>query len=1134
MHDAGSSHEADRANTTRRRVGRVTLWILGIAAACLVVITLIGPPVLKPMVEARLSDALQRKVSLESLRVNPFGPSVTVTGFVVQDRREGGKVFTFDRLYVNAGWKSLTALAPVVDEVRLVRPYLKVIRYPGRGYNVQDLLDRAVAALTNNGPTPRFSVSNLQVLNGRIELDDRATGDAHEIAELQLGLPYLSSMDADVGVAMVPVLSARVNGALVFMTGETLPFQESKPTTVNVNLNGFDLGRLVDYLPLELQARVESALLDTRLSVTFQQHVDARPTIKASGTVAVTQLNVKDLQGRPLVVCPQLLAEISEVDVLGRSMDFNRVAIAGPEVHLRRQPTGEVNLARVGRVAVKGDEFQRRARMETGKAAVAVKFGSFVVSGGRLRFTDETTDPVYEGQINDVQIEMKDFDNTREDRANPIRVRARTEAGETFNLDVAVTADPRAIEGRMEIEGLRLKRFQPYVNVASNLEVDDGRFDIGFDFQWGSDLEYKQQELSISKLGVMLEGFRARLRGEQDPLFRVAAVEIVGASGELGPRALDLGTVTASKAAISLRREKDGTLNLARIIRRSKHPASVSDAVSGVAKVPAHDTPWRVDLASFSLENASVSLQDLAKSKPIKLNIAPLQVKVQHLSTADGKRGSVEAQATLGGQGALSLSGPLSLNPLAGTVRIDARAIDATLAQPYIDERVGFTLTSAAVSAKGGLGFGLDDNGAMQVSYKGNVRVGKFASVAKADGSSLARWKALTADSINFNLDPFRLWLGEVAIRDFYGRIVFSSDRRFNVQDLVKPSAVGEKTKSTARKPDEPARDIRLDSVKLSGGTIDFSDDSVEPRFRAELREIEGSVTAKFPGKVAEFVLQAKGQRAAGMNIAGQANLFAPSAFLELRGTVKDVELPPLSAYAKKFVGYEIERGKLSLNVDYKIDNRRLEANNNIILTHLRLGGKVESEDAVDAPFPAAVAILKNRKGRVDIDVPIAGSLDDPEFDISDAVFQAFGRVITKVAAAPFAFFAAFVGSGEELSYIEFSAGSAALDEQDLAKLRELAVALKERPGVNIDIMGRVDPIADGAALEQSRRGILRKRVKEKDLRKLAEARAEAARAWLVDQAELPPGRVFLVAPKLTAEGIDDRGKAARVEFRVK
>jgi hypothetical protein len=288
------------------------------------------------------------------------------------------------------------------------------------------------------------------------------------------------------------------------------------------------------------------------------------------------------------------------------------------------------------------------------------------------------------------------------------------------------------------------------------------------------------------------------------------------------------------------------------------------------------------------------------------------------------------------------------------------------------------------------------------------------------------------------------------------------------------------------------------------------------------------------------------------------------------------------------------------MDVKYRIENRKLTANNNIYLDQLTLGERVESPTATTLPVTLAVALLKDRNGVIDINLPISGSLDDPQFSLGGIIVKVIVNLIVKAVTAPFALIGSLFGGGEELSYLEFAPGLATLGGGEAAKLRNLAKALIERPGLRLDVSGRADPAADREGLKRAaidrkvraqkfndlrRQGdapasadaitvepseyekYLRRAygeekfakprnliglakdlpvaemedlmlantpVTEDDLRLLANARAQAAKEWLVDQGKVPAERVFIVTPRLTAEGIKDKGKPTRADFALK
>jgi hypothetical protein len=168
-------------------------------------------------------------------------------------------------------------------------------------------------------------------------------------------------------------------------------------------------------------------------------------------------------------------------------------------------------------------------------------------------------------------------------------------------------------------------------------------------------------------------------------------------------------------------------------------------------------------------------------------------------------------------------------------------------------------------------------------------------------------------------------------------------------------------------------------------------------------------------------------------------------------------------------VGYAIQRGKLSVDLRYQIKNRTLQATNKVLLNQLTFGKPSHSPDALKLPVLLAVALLKDSSGNIDINLPISGSLDDPQFSIGGIVVRVITNTLIKVVSSPFKLLAsAFGGGGEDLSYIEFAPGSATLDDKAKTSIATLAKALADRPALKMDIIGRADPKSDVAGLRQA------------------------------------------------------------------
>lgn len=1171
MHAPFSPLAARFSVLAKSRSARGIGWTL---VGVLVVFAAIGflalPPILKSKLEETLSQVLHREVTVEAVRVNPFAPSVTVRGLSVRDRTADGAFVRFDELYANAAWTSIFYLAPVVDEITLVKPQLRLVRNADRSYNFQDLLDEFTARPKSDAPMPKFALFNIRIVDGRVDFDDRLEGEKHEVSDLRVGVPFLSSLPADAEIKVAPELSMMVNGALLGLTGDALPFEGTRAATLDLDVHGVNLTRLTDYLPFQPRAKLADAVLDARLTILFEQPREGAPVVKLRGFTAVRRLSLLDLEDRPVLGWKRLGIEINEVEPLKPRIDLKTVELEGGDIHVRRDRSGALNFMRLGPAAAAA------ARAEPQAEALSLKIDRIAAKLDRLRITDETTTPAFDTVLVG-ELDVSGFD-LQEGKRSDWKLSMRTDAGEAIKLAAGATAVPPAADGRLEVAGIVIKRYQPYIDQAADLRIDDGKLDLGLAFKW------EKNDLALADVAAALESLRARLPDEKEPLVRVGSLEMKGARAETGAQTASLGEIAIGDMTVRLRRSEDGVLNVARIVKadrsqRSEQPGQL----------------WRIDLPGATLKRGAVTFEDLALGEPAAtLAIAPLELKVEKLSTAKGASGSINVRATIDKKGTLAASGPLTLDPLAARLNVVARTIGLLPAQRYIDDKVHFAVTSGNVSAKGAASFELAPGGALNAGYRGSLEVADFASIDKRSTHDLLKWKALSLEAIDFGLEPLKVSIEGIALSDYYARIIVTPEGTLNLQELVRQSEAPREP--TAAPPSgAPAPNLRIGKIVAREGNVNFSDLFIRPNFSANLTGFGGSVTEMTPEKAGDVELRGRIDNAAPVEIAGRVNPLGKDLLLDMKAAARDIELAPLSAYSVKYAGYGIQRGKLSVALNYHIENRKLSAENRIYLDQLTFGERVESPTATQLPVTLAVALLKDRNGVIDVNLPISGSLDDPQFSVGGILFQVIGNLVVKAVTSPFALLGSLVGSGEELSFVEFAPGSAALAAGERHKLGNLAKALTERPNLRLEVTGRAAAEPDEPALKRAaldakvraqkfnelrragtapasveavsveaaeyerflRRAYGAEKIPDKprnflgiakeipvpemeslmlahakigadDLQRLANGRAQAAKEWLMTEGKVPAERLFINAPVLAAP---QKGKPTRVDF---
>jgi hypothetical protein len=348
----------------------------------------------------------------------------------------------------------------------------------------------------------------------------------------------------------------------------------------------------------------------------------------------------------------------------------------------------------------------------------------------------------------------------------------------------------------------------------------------------------------------------------------------------------------------------------------------------------------------------------------------------------------------------------------------------------------------------------------------------------KVKAEDFLRWESLALNEIDAGYNPLYFRAKKVALTDFYVRLVLHPDGSLNLQDILvrgngTPGAPAEPARAAEPSP-RPAEgagtEIRIEEVTVQAGRVNFTDGSVKPVYSANLLEIGGRVSglSSARGALADVDLRGKLENYAPLEITGKTHPLGGDLFVDLRARFRDMDLSPVTPYSGKYIGYTIQKGKLSFDVKYLIERRKLDSQNLISLDQLTLGDSVESPHATRLPVRLAIALLKDRNGDIRLDIPVTGSLDDPQFSVWRIVWQVIGNLIAKAVTSPFALLGAAFGGGEEMSHLEFEYGSAAVTPANQKKLEALIKAMHNRPSLRLDIESYVDVDRDRESLRQA------------------------------------------------------------------
>ncbi len=518
------------------------------------------------------------------------------------------------------------------------------------------------------------------------------------------------------------------------------------------------------------------------------------------------------------------------------------------------------------------------------------------------------------------------------------------------------------------------------------------------------------------------------------------------------------------------------------------------------------EKPWIGKVGKLTIDDLGLRFEDRFLQPAAVQEIDGFNLHGEDLTNEPNRKGKITLKSRINKKGNLKIDGSVQASPLDLALKLETAAIPLLPLEPYFDQFLNIALTRGQVSNKGEVVAKVDRAG-LKAGYKGSFTLGDFVAVDRLNSTDFLKWKSLYFGGIDFRLEPMAISVGEIALTYYFSRLILNKDVKLNVAEIVKKSetdapvgkeasqAADARTAGAASREDLPAKPpvpIKIAKITLQNGTVNFSDFFVKPNYSVNLTNLGGRISnlSSAADTVADMELRGKYANSAPVQILAKLNPLAAKSYLDLKADVTGVDMVGFSPYSGKYAGYDIEKGKLSLNVAYKLENNQLAAENKLFIDQFTFGDKVDSPDATTLPVNLAISLLKNNRGEIDLALPISGSLDDPQFSIGGLIVKVIVNLFVKAVTSPFALLGSMFGSGEELSNVEFPAGRSTLSDSSIKRLETLAKALDERSALKLEITGRADPETDKEGLKRVAIEGAMKVEKLKDLKKRGEGKS--------------------------------------------
>lgn len=698
----------------------------------------------------------------------------------------------------------------------------------------------------------------------------------------------------------------------------------------------------------------------------------------------------------------------------------------------------------------------------------------------QVDFTDRSRRTPFHTVLGPMTFTLDNF-TTRPDAASPYTFGGSTDTAESFSWTGDFSAVPFGSKGHVEFVGFSIPKHMPFAEELFPGAVKSGRFSFKGDYRVALGAS---PAMLLENATIAVDELSVAEKESPAALVKVGHYEVNIARADALLRTAEISKVTLDGLEVYATREPGGAIDLLRLLPAAAAPAAPAGSGAPAAGADSGPAPT-VHIAEIAVTNGRISIVDRANPRTTRILLDQVALTATNAGTDLDREIGLEMSARWNERGTLSASGTVRALPSAAKLQVKGAQIDLASLDPLVEPFADVRIKSGEVWFAGTVEASLAPGGKLALGWQGDFGLDSLAVCEGRGMTELAGWKRLAFTGTTFQLEPLAVSAKEIALTEPTANVALAEDGSINVLAVLHKGAPAPSAGPSPEAPvaSAPAKtseivaaatrqkldfDARIDAITITGARVKVADRSFKPGFATELRDFGGSIRGLSSENLARAEVDLSGSLdgVAPLRISGQINPLADDQYSDVTVLFSNIDLPMFSPYSGRFIGQKIQKGKLRVDIAYKLSQRDLVGENKIVFDQFYLGEKVPSPEALKLPVGLALALLRDRNGQIDIDVPVRGNLDDPDFKYGRVVWRTIGNILVKAATSPFNMLGGLFGGKDlDLSNVDFASGSVALGEDAMKKLEVLTKALFERPALRLEITSPPAPSTDRAGV---------------------------------------------------------------------
>jgi uncharacterized protein involved in outer membrane biogenesis len=1030
------------------------------------------PKLLVDKIPKLFEENFNAKLKLSSLYLNPFTFTARLSGIEIDDIKKQS-LLEMDYIEIDVDPTALLFGEIDIHGIYLKKPYLYVERFADGSFNFSGILKENKEKQDDKAETkiPHIVLDDLEIDEGCINISDAKNQKEPYKITLHNILLTLKDLDTKSRQKGSIVLKIKIDekGELVFNS----KIVEFEPLQLDGSI-GVELGELEKFYEY-IQKAYGFSLVHGRASFfsKFSYKADKKENAKfhhMNFSLYDIVLNAKR-SNQELLYLDYLYLNDIELAPFAKNIHIPHAGVKTVRVALQRDTKGNIDWQEY--LHINSEHEQKKLPQKDKEVVASDKTWSIRVDDVALRkidvdFHDAMIEPNVKTSLHDINISIKNIAlHSKSPFIYDASFMLNKAAKCKFSGDVIL--DGLRVRDKAECTNIDIVHYRPYIDMAAeeafkkyDLLLKSARLTFKADTQL--DKENKNTYFRLNNGSLILKKFQLNQKSRYASLISLKELVVNNVTFNQKAKSATVGKVLLNHLHLHTKRQKNGRMRFSDIIKLK--PKKIAK------KEKEKRESFAFVLKDFRLQNAQVDFTDEKLHKRVTKSLNNVYL---HVSNFDSKSGSwfyYNGSMNLNKKsGKLYLKGKLRHTPLAQKGIIKLKKFALKELNPYLEDRSYLKIKEGEFSVSFNESYKPSKKSA-NLRLEGNIVLEKlFTQNIKENNEALLSIVKLEAKPINFELGPNRLYVDNVAIDSLYLSAKVDQNKSFNLAQLVKEnnSSVTDVQKHSSEKTEE-SFPIKINKLTIKNSNAFFSDLSLPIPFQANIHSLNGAVygISSKEGETTYIDIDGEVNAYGSTKIKGSLDSFAPTEFTDINLNFQNLDLSNMSGYSATFAGYEIAEGKLFLDLGYKIKKAKLLATNSIVIKHIKLGKELDGEEGINhLPLGFVIALLEDSNGIIDIDLPIEGDVNNPDFKYGTIIWNTLTNLITKAVTSPFRFLGSMLGvDTKELEDIEFAYGSEKLLAPQREKLDTLASLLQKRPKIALKITPVYDKKADKRALQ--------------------------------------------------------------------